>query len=104
MRPSDTYDARVGLGEKFGRWDDRSVIYRADDPEQRVAWGRLGLSVLATSAVVGLMIAVAGGVDLGDLASAVIFGGSVLFLIGYVIWRRRRNRGLTGSPTKWPTD
>lgn len=37
-----------------------------------------------------------------DAALATVFAGVVAFLTGYVIWRRRRNKRLTGSPTTWP--
>ena len=92
------------LGDRLGRWDDRSVIYRADDPEHRVAWGRLGRTYLATAALVAVLIAVGRAVGAEDLTIALIGGGSLLFLIVYVIWRRRRNRVLTGSATKWSAE
>ena len=89
--------------EWFGRFDDESVIYSASDDGQRVAWRRLG----ATWAVGSLLVAALAwlGRAVGNEAGVMIalLVGLVAFLVGYVIWRRRRNTRLTGSPTTWPT-
>jgi Flp pilus assembly protein TadB len=93
----------MGLGERAGRFDDESVIYRADDPEQKVAWRRLGSSYLVGTALAAVLIA-GGGAVFGEGAAIVgVLVASVAFLVAYVIWRRRRNRRLTGSPTTWPS-
>lgn len=91
------------LGDKLGRLDDKSVIYRANDPEQKVAWGRAALAWIGGSVLVGGLTAVGNAAGDEGLALAASSVGIVVFLIGYVIWRRRRNKRLTGSPTDWPS-
>lgn len=94
---------RVGLGERAGRFDDESVIYRADDPEQKVAWKRLGGAYLVGTILATALIGGATAV-LGEAAAIVgVLIATVAFLVTYVIRRRRRNRRLTGSPTTWPS-
>ncbi|HSH60220.1 MAG TPA: hypothetical protein VK988_11380 [Acidimicrobiales bacterium] len=91
------------LLDHFGKWDDNSVIYRADDPEQKVHWLRLALTWVVARVVAALLIAGAGFV-VEELAGAIIaLALTVVFLVIYVIWRRRRNQRLTGSPTTWPS-
>jgi hypothetical protein len=88
---------------RFGKWDDSSVIYRADDPEQKVHWPRLAMAWAVARVVAALLIAGAGFV-VEELAGAIIaLALTVIFLVIYVIWRRRRNHRLTGSPTTWPS-
>jgi hypothetical protein len=90
------------IGERAGRFDDESVIYWADDPEQKVAWQRLGVSYLVGTILATALIGGAGAV-VGEGAAIVgVLVAAVAFLVAYVIWRRRRNRRLTGSPTTWP--
>jgi hypothetical protein len=94
---------RMGIGERAGGFDDESVIYRADDPEQKVAWRRLGGAYLVGTILATALIAGATAV-VGEGAAIVgVLLAAVAFLVAYVIWRRRRNRRLTGSPTTWPT-
>jgi Flp pilus assembly protein TadB len=91
------------LSDRLGELDDNSVIYRANDPEQKVNWSRLGL-VWAIGKVVALLLLGGVGVLVGELAGAItLFVLTVTFLVFYVIWRRRRNKRLTGSPTTWPS-
>lgn len=93
----------MGIGERAGRFDDESVIYRADDPEQKVAWKRLGVSYLAGTILATALIAGATAVAGEGAAIVGVLVASVAFVMAYVIWRRRRNRRLTGSSTTWPS-
>jgi hypothetical protein len=93
----------VGLGDKFGSWDDQA-IYRANDPEQRVHWGRL-LLVKALIAIVFCLGLAIGRATLGEGWFLAILGvGLVVFFAWYIPWRRRRNATLRGSPTEWPSN
>ena len=92
------------LSDKLGRFDDRSVIYRTDDPEQRVSWARLVGSSLAASLVGGALVAAGRAMDIEGLLIAVVLMVAVVLLTFYVVWRRRRNERLTGSPTRWPSE
>lgn len=88
------------FGEMLGRLDDRSVIYRADDPEQRVSWKNL---MVAPAIIVAVSIAArAAGVS-QDMVLGVLSALAVLFLPFYLVWRRRRNKRMTGSATTWPS-
>ena len=92
------------FGERVGRLDDESVIYRADDPEQRVHWGRAFTTYVVGGLVVGGLLTAGRALNLSEgTALVAIAAGTVAFLVGYVIWRRRRNKRLTGSPTTWPS-
>lgn len=91
------------LLERLAEWDDRSVIYRADDPEQKVHWDRLVLAKVAGSLIVFGLLGCLGAIFGKPAVFFVIF---LAFLVGfpsYMVWRRNRNRRLTGSPTKWPS-
>lgn len=94
---------RMGIGERVGRFDDESVIYRADDPEQKVAWKRLGGSFLVGTILATALIAGATAVVAEGAAVVGVLVAAVAFLVAYVIWRHWRNRRLTGSPTTWPS-
>ncbi len=93
----------MGLGDRHGRFDDESVIYRTDDPEQKVHWRRLAFSYVVGSLLAIAVIAGAGAVVGEGAAITALLVAAVAFLVAYVIWRRRRNRRLTGSPTTWPS-
>ena len=93
----------MGLGDHLRKFDDESVIYRADDPTPKIDWRRFGVAYVVGTAVAGLLIAGADrllGQPSGSLAA---IGLSVVLMIMYVVWRRRRNRRLTGSSTTWPS-
>jgi uncharacterized membrane protein YfcA len=90
------------LSDRLGKLDDRSVIYRTDDPEQRVHWRRAGGAYVGGTALFVVLSAVLRSFVSQDVALAIVFAAAVAFLIVYVIWRRRRNKRLTGSPTSWP--
>ena len=92
------------LSDKLGRFDDRSAIYRTDDPEQRVSWARLVESSLAASLVGGALVAAGRAMDIEGLLIAVVLIVAVVLLAFYVVWRRRRNERLTGSPSRWPSE
>lgn len=92
-----------GLGDRFGKWDDRSVIYRADDPEQKVKWGRWAVADVIGSVIAVVLIAVCSALFGELVGGAVAFGIGVVYLVVYLTWRRRRNKRLTGSPTRWPS-
>ncbi len=91
-----------GLGDRLGKFDDDSVIYRADDPAQKVDWPRMAVACVVGSALAALLI---GGADrlfgqpVGALA---VIGLTIVLLTLYILWRRRRNERLTGSATTWP--
>src|SRR5687768_1828365 len=86
------------LSDRFGKWDDQSVVYRADDPKQHVAWGRVGWAYAIGTGVAGVSLFLARVFDVQLVATAVLGVGSLVFVVAYVVWRRRRNRRLTGSP------
>lgn len=90
------------LSDRLGKLDDRNVIYRTNDPEQRVHWQRAGAAYIGGTALFVVLSAVLRSFMSQDAALAIVFAGVVAFLIVYVIWRRRRNKRLTGSPTSWP--
>ncbi|MBW3651370.1 MAG: hypothetical protein KY458_12460 [Actinobacteria bacterium] len=92
------------LGDKLGGFDDTSVVYRADDPEQRVSWVRLVGSYLTASLIVGALVVAGRVMDVEGLVIASVLIIVVVFLAFYVVWRRRRNERLTGSPTRWPSE
>ncbi len=92
------------LGDKLGRFDDRSMVYRADDPKQRLSWVRLVGSYLTASIVVGALVVAGRVMDVEGLAIAAVLIVALVFLAFYVVWRRRRNERVTGSPTRWPSD
>lgn len=90
----------MSFGDHFAKID--KPIYRADDPDQKIHWGRwFRAEVVGWVTVVPLLIVL--GLLFGDLAAAIIVGAlAIVFLVVYLTWRRRRNRRLTGSPTTWP--
>lgn len=89
------------LGEMLGRLDDRSVIYRTDDPEQRVSWKR---ALVAPAMIAAILVAArAAGIN-EDMVIGVLGVLTIVFLPFYVVWRRRRNKRMTGSATTWPSE
>jgi Flp pilus assembly protein TadB len=70
----------------------RTVIYRTDDPEQKGHWRPLALSYVVGSLSATAVIVAAGALVGEGLAIAALFVAAVVFLIAYVVWRRRRNR------------
>ena len=91
------------LGDRLGKLDDKSVIYRADDPAQKVEWRRLGVAYVLGTVLAGLLIAGADRLFGQPFGSVAVIGLGVVLLIPYVLWRRRRNQRLTGSATTWPS-
>jgi hypothetical protein len=91
------------LSDRLGEYDDTHVIYRADDPEQRFAWGTASKVWIATKMFSIAFLVVVGALVGPGLACLLLIGLGLAELVWYVIWRRRRNRRLTGSPTRWPT-
>jgi Flp pilus assembly protein TadB len=90
------------LRDRVGQFDDDSVIYRADDPQQKVHWRRLVVAYVIGSCLAGLLMAVGARV-IGELAAAVtLLVFTIAVTAAYIVWRRRRNERLTGSPTTWP--
>ena len=92
----------AGLRERLARFDDRHTIYRSDDPGHKIYWRRWFLSGALGKAVGVVLIAVLGlliGETAGAIATLVI---ALVFLTAYLVWRRRRNRRMTGSATTWP--
>jgi hypothetical protein len=83
--------------------DDRSVIYRADDPAQKVEWRRFGSRLRPRDCArwtTNCRSRSPVGQPLGSLA---VIGLAVVFRIIYILWRRRGNQRLTGSATTWPS-
>jgi O-antigen/teichoic acid export membrane protein len=92
-----------GRAEKLGHLDDRSVVYRADDPEQRIAWRRLLVSCALGSLLAAAVLYVTSQVAPEPYNSLILLAIAVPLIAAYCVWRRRRNRRLTGSPTTWPS-
>ena len=91
----------MGVLDRLGRFDDKTLLYRAG--EGRVASPRTVVVVLIAGQVIAA-IAVAVVLALfGPAALPVGFGLDIAFVVAYVVWRRRRNRCLTGSPTTSPS-
>ncbi|MEQ9324174.1 MAG: hypothetical protein RIF41_33740 [Polyangiaceae bacterium] len=90
------------IGEKLGRLDDKYVIYASNDPDRKVAWSRAAFAWIAGSVLFGSLNAL--GRATGTEGPVLVVGSLaiVVALVAYVIWRRRRNRRLTGSPRTWP--
>lgn len=91
------------VGDRLGKFDDESVIYRADDPDQKVHWPRVAVANVVGSILAALVLAGATRL-LGDVAGillSLVLG--IAYMVLYVIWRRRRNKRLTGSATTWPS-
>ena len=93
----------MGLGDRLGRFDDESVIYSADDATQKIEWRRLGVAYVVGTVLAGLLIAGADRLLGQPSGSLAVFGLFVVLVVMYVVWRRRRNRRLTGSATTWPS-
>ena len=60
---------------------------------------------LILTAVLGIVLVV--GITFitratGAAGWLILTAGAVVFLVVYILWRRRRNREMTGSPTRWP--
>lgn len=92
------------LGDRLGEYDDNSVIYRADDPAQKIHWRRLAMSFVVGSLVAAVLLFAADRLIGGWAAQVVVLVLTVVFLVAYLVWRRRRNARLTGSPTTWPNE
>lgn len=44
MRLLDTLRIMGRIGDRLGKFDDDSAIYRADDPAQKVDWRRMAVA------------------------------------------------------------
>ncbi len=98
------YPSTMGrLGDRLGKLDDKSVIYRAGDPAQKVEWRRFGVAYVLGTVLAGLFIAGADHLVGQPFGSLVVICLAVVLVIMYVLWRRRRNKRLTGSATTWPS-
>lgn len=90
------------ISEWFGKLDDISLISRGDGSQSRAPVRRWVTAWLVGSILsFGLLAAailILGRVD-GDILSGIIIA---VYLALYVLWRRRRNERLTGSPRRWP--
>ena len=63
---------------------------------------RLAIALTLIATVLGLVLVRSADYLFGYVGLLVVGVGSLAFVVGCVIWRRRRNRELTGSPTRWP--
>ncbi len=94
------------ISERLGEFDDNSVLYRVDEPDAETsAWKT---AAWATSSAIGVLGALLLGNVLAEphgeaTANLVVLFGALLVVIIYMIWRRQRNKRLTGSATTWPT-
>lgn len=92
----------MGLGRRVAEYDDRSAL-TLDGTNRRnkrsIVAGWILSFVLVVAVSVGL--AAARGSAKGWVSLAVLVG-AIAFVSGYVVWRRKRNERLTGSPTSWP--
>ncbi len=88
------------LGDRFASIDERYAVRRtqADGLRQSRKGAAWALAVVAV-----VVISVARVLLDGLVASLVVLAAALAFLVWYVIWRRARNRRMTGSPTTWPT-
>ena len=84
------------LGDRLAKADDDSVIYRADTGQSPGATWKAILAVIVGT-VIGSVLT-----DVFNVGALVTFSLAVAVVVGYVLWRRRRNEHLTGSPTQWP--
>jgi uncharacterized membrane protein YfcA len=91
-----------GWADRLGRFDDRNVIYRAHDPEQRIAWRRLLVACALGGLPAAAVLYLVSQVVPEPYDSLTLLAVAVLWVAAYCVWRRRRNRRLTGSPTTWP--
>ena len=85
------------LSEAAGKWDDRASGIGPGSP-----WGPKVLTAAVLAAITALLLNVATSVFGELLGYLVLFAVLLLWAVIYFRWRRRRNRRLTGSPTKWP--
>ena len=92
----------MATGDRLGRFDDYSVIYRADDRGQKVHWRRLAVACVAGSMLAGLLLAAAERVLGRPMGALAVVALMTVLVVLYIVWRRRRNQRLTGSPTMWP--
>ncbi len=90
------------LSERFGRYDDTHTVYRADDPDQRFAWRTTGKIWIVTKALSVVFLVAVSAIAGPPIALGTLGGLTLIVLVWYCIWRRRRNSRLTGSPWKWP--
>ena len=97
------YPPTVGLDDHLGKFDDKSVIYRADDPAQKVEWRRFGVAYVLGTVVAAVLIAGADRLFGQPFGSVAVIGLAVVLVTTYLLWRRRRNQRVTGSATTWPS-
>lgn len=89
----------MGLGERLARFDDESAVYKAGS-----GFDKAGVAT-TVGALLVVMVLMTGAIALvGEAALWMVLGPiAIVFLPVYVMWRRRRNARMTGSPTEWPS-
>ncbi len=88
---------------------DRTLVaHRSDLPvfawEARQHHPRTHGKWLIASLVIGALVVAGRAMDVEGLVIAVVLIIAVVFSAFYVVWRRRRNERLNGSPTQWPSE
>lgn len=87
------------ISDRLGEMDDNSQVWTSTGGWDSKNWWKIAVADLLALVVAGLWLAlVPSPTNFISLGVA-----STLFVIGYVIWRTRRNQRLTGSPTQFPS-
>ena len=90
------YVLMASLGDRMGQWDDEASGLNGSATKALIT------AVVVT--VVTIVIFIALEAWLGRPGALIVSAVLVVaWGIVYVTWRRRRNKRLTGSPTKWPS-
>src|SRR5688500_6791991 len=92
----------MSFGDRLAKMD--KPIYPANADGSGFAWRRwLGAELVGLTIFFGLYLVLSATVGAG-WASVGLGVAAIAFLTWYCIWRRRRNRAMTGSPTTWPAE
>ena len=92
----------AGTGDGLGALDDRTVVHRRGRPLSETRWGLAGAARAVGGILAAVLLGVAGMILDPPWSYVAVLVLVVGALTAYVLWRRDRNRRLTGSPTTWP--